>query len=127
MNKNNKSQTPIKKSFSFQGPVQSFDVMESLFPEFWGKCSFRVQRVFVSEGVTFITVEAKENENKRHTITFAIEDSVGRVEELPEFEDAIIGSPVDLDGDIVMSISKHFVFSGSRITVYLKESEEEQA
>ena len=44
MSKNKKCKTRIKKAFVFEGPVKSFNVMETLFPELWGKCSFRIRR-----------------------------------------------------------------------------------
>lgn len=125
MSKNKKSQPRIKKTFIFEGLVKAFNVMESLFPEFWGKCSFRIRRVLVSGGDTTIYVEAKENEKKSHTIMIAIDDSVGRFEELPEFENVVIGSCEELDGEIALVISEQFVFFGSRIFVFLTEGEEE--
>lgn len=123
MSKNKKSQTRIKKAFVFEGPVKSFNVMETLFPELWGKCSFRIRRVFASEGVTFVFVEAKDERNRRHTIILAVQDSVCMCDRIPKFKDAAIRSCENRVGNVALAITKQFIVFGHRILVIHAEGE----
>ncbi len=117
MSKHKKSKTRIKKAFVFEGPVKPFNVMETLFPEFWGKCSFRIRRVFASEGITFVFVEAKEEGNQRHTILLLVQDSVCMCDGIPKFKDAVISPCEDRVGNVALAITKQFIVFGSRVLV----------
>ena len=119
MSKHKKSKTRIKKSFVIEGLVEPCNVIA-------GKCSFRIRRVFVSEGVTFIYVEAQEEGKESQTMLMAVQDSVCMFAEVPEFKDAVISPCKGHDGNLALTITKQFIVFGSRVFVFLVEGEIER-
>lgn len=126
MSKHKKSETRIKKSFVLEGLVKPCNVIETHFPDLWGKCSFRIRRVFVSEGVTFIYVEAKEEGKESQTMLMCVQDSICMFAEVPEFKDAVISPCEGHDGNLALAITKQFIVFGSRVIVLLVEGEIER-
>lgn len=126
MSKNKKCKTRIKKSFVLEGLVEPCNVIAAHFPELLGKCSFRIRRVFVSEGVTFIYVETKEEGKESQTMLMAVQDSVCMFAEVPEFKDAIISPCEGHDGTLALAITKQFIVFGSRVIVLFVEGEIER-
>ena len=126
MSKHKKSKTRIKKSFVIEGLVEPCNVIAAHLPELSGKCRFRIRRVFVSEGVTLIYVEAQEEGKESQTMLMAVQDSVCMFAEVPEFKDAVISPCKGHDGNLALTITKQFIVFGSRVFVFLVEGEIER-
>ena len=126
MSKHKKSKTRIKKSFVIEGLVEPCNVIAAHLPELSGKCSFRIRRVFVSEGVTLIYVEAQEEGKESQTMLMAVQDSVCMFAAVPEFKDAVISPCKGHDGNLALTITKQFIVFGSRVFVFLVEGEIER-